>query len=153
MNIYFLFRYLDHIFHIHGFYRVFLKDSFSCRGIGFTVLQKAKVRYHSGPLRTDFAFSVLWNATSLHSCLLSFCILSQLITEYGCQWCLPGNPSGTVPLSFFFSNLPPTGRFQGRSKGERRHHPCVLLTSQNPSHWNPCWPRDAHTTRKDPKSE
>ena len=41
-------------------------------------------------------------------------------------------------------------------KGQKEREdtsPWVLLTSQNPSHWNPCWPSDAHTTRKDPESE
>ena len=31
--------------------------------------------------------------------------------------------------------------------------PCVLPTSQNPSHWNPSWLSDACATRKDPESE
>ena len=44
---------------------------------------------------------------------------------------------------------PPTGRVQERSKGDTM----CPSTSQNPSHWHPCWLNKACTTRKDSESE
>ena len=38
-------------------------------------------------------------------------------------------------------------------KEKRDDSPYVLRTSQNPSCWNPSWPSNACTTRKDPESE
>ena len=43
------------------------------------------------------------------------------------------------------NKLLPTGRAQGRSKGDTT----CLTTSQSPSHWHPSWMNKVCTTRKD----
>ena len=47
------------------------------------------------------------------------------------------------------NKLLPTGRAQGRSKGDTT----CLTTSQSPSHWHPSWMNKVCTTRKDSESE
>ena len=45
---------------------------------------------------------------------------------------------------------------EGVRKGQKEREdtsPCILPTSQNPSHWNASWLRDACATGKDPESE
>ena len=74
--------------------------------------------------------------------------IGKLLTKTTYPWAGPSQQE--VPVRNMV--LPPkTGRVWEGPEGERRCHNIVLLTSHNPSHWNPCWLRDAWATRKDPE--